>query len=673
MTYRFSVRSVLAVLCAGIAFSFAGRARADDPPTIAGRLSYLEGTVSFHDDQQDQWFYAAMNYPVTSGQSFWTQPDGRAEIQIASDAVRMDNGTELDVLKLDNTTTQLQLDQGTISYTVKQIVPGTTIEIETPHGAVSLTQPGIYHIEAGDDTHPTTVATLQGEARFIGPHSYLDIGEGEQATAIGDPATYTMAEAATTPFDDWALQRDQAQQPVQSAQTTTSTTSTAADQVVPLAPQSATAQYVSPQITGYQDLNQYGSWQTVPQYGAIWIPASVPAEWAPYRVGHWAWVAPWGWTWIDNQPWGFAPFHYGRWAQINQQWAWVPGPIVPHPVYAPALVAFIGGVPAPGVHVGIGIGGLSIGASIGWLPLAPNEVYYPPYHPSLRYLQAVNYGPVNRVQVNRITNNYTTINRTVNNYANAPAATVVPQQAFVNARPIQQAAMSVTPQQLHQVPVTANLSAIKPTAISRAAALPAAFHPTGEPFTAPGPSPQQEHAEAQAIQHAEPKSLSTTGMQEAKPAAAGAGNGPVLEHTAPTPQPPAQHAAATQTAKPPAPAAPMAGNQLMEPSNAEAGTWAPGPVIKAAAARKLVPLRQKVLAASLAAKPRAATPAAAHPQTAKKVVQPVAFHPATVERPKQSAPLKPTPAGWHRQTADAKPAAKPEEAKPGEKKDERQK
>mgnify|MGYP006969297544 CR=1 FL=1 len=66
-------------------------------------------------------------------------------------------------------------------------------------------------------------------------------------------------------------------------------------------------------------------------------------SWAPYTTGRWAWVAPWGWTWVDVAPWGFAPFHYGRWVPRGPYWAWSPGRYVARPVYAPALVGWVGG------------------------------------------------------------------------------------------------------------------------------------------------------------------------------------------------------------------------------------------------------------------------------------------------------------------------------------------
>jgi hypothetical protein len=64
--------------------------------------------------------------------------------------------------------------------------------------------------------------------------------------------------------------------------------------------------HVSPAMTGFEELDLYGSWDTVPDCGAVWYPSSVPAEWAPCRDGQWVWVEPWGWTWVDAGLWGFA-------------------------------------------------------------------------------------------------------------------------------------------------------------------------------------------------------------------------------------------------------------------------------------------------------------------------------------------------------------------------------
>jgi len=144
-----------------------------------------------------------------------------------------------------------------------------------------------------------------------------------------------------------------------------------------------------------------------PEYGPVWRPR-VAVGWAPYRHGHWAWVGPWGWTWIDDAPWGFAPFHYGRWTHLNGGWGWIPGRRVARPVYAPALVVFVGG---SGFSASMSFGG---GGGVAWFPLGPREVYRPAYHVSNTYVQNLNSNHVTNINVTNVNiTNITYVNRTV--------------------------------------------------------------------------------------------------------------------------------------------------------------------------------------------------------------------------------------------------------------------
>jgi hypothetical protein len=205
-------------------------------------------------------------------------------------------------------------------------------------------------------------------------------------------------------------------------------------------------------MTGYDDLDDYGRWSYVANYGNVWIPSGIPEGWAPYRNGHWDFIEPWGWTWVEDEPWGFAPFHYGRWAYAGNSWCWVPGPVVVRPVYAPALVAFVGGN-------GFALGG---GPAVGWFPLAPGEVYVPGYRVSRGYVQQVNVTNT-VVNVTRVTNIYnTTINdrdggRERITYVNQRVpngVTAVPRDTFVNARPVAKAVVPVSPKQVEDAPIS---------------------------------------------------------------------------------------------------------------------------------------------------------------------------------------------------------------------------
>jgi hypothetical protein len=189
--------------------------------------------------------------------------------------------------------------------------------------------------------------------------------------------------------------------------------------------QSQSLRYVPRGTIGYEDLDQYGVWRQVPPYGWVWAPAGMAAGWAPYRYGHWAWVEPWGWTWIDDAPWGFAPYHYGRWAFVGAGWVWVPGAMATRPVYSPALVAFVGA------------GGVGMAA---WFPLGPGEVYRA--GPNVRY---VNQGVVG-------------------------AVTVVPQDAFVGARPVARAMVIVPQREIVAAQVvgpTASMAPVRESVLGR--------------------------------------------------------------------------------------------------------------------------------------------------------------------------------------------------------------
>ncbi len=130
-----------------------------------------------------------------------------------------------------------------------------------------------------------------------------------------------------------------------------------------------------PDYTGSSDLDSYGQWNEVPDYGWCWTP-EVDAGWVPYSAGSWGYEPYWGWTWISAEPWGWAPYHYGRWFMYGGAWRWWParGFYGGGARWAPAYVSFFGfGGRGMGVGFGFGFG------SIGWLALGPRDVFHPWY------------------------------------------------------------------------------------------------------------------------------------------------------------------------------------------------------------------------------------------------------------------------------------------------------
>ena len=379
-----------------------------DPPSRIARLSLTQGSVSLEPAGAQEWATADLNRPLTTGDKLWTDRGSRAELDIGAAAIRLGETTGFSFLNLDDHTAQMQVTAGTVIVRVRSLDQGDNYEIDTPNLAVSLLQPGAYRVEVNEDGDTTVVEVSEGDAQAAGDGQGYPIHAQQRATFTGTQQLSSVIGSLGAPdeLDDWSLSRDRE---IQSA---------AAQQ----------QQYVSPEATGYADLNDNGRWENTPDYGYVWTPTTVAVGWAPYRFGHWVWIAPWGWTWIDDARWGFTPFHYGRWVTWRGSWCWVPGPRHVRPVYAPALVGWIG---APTV-------GVAIGAGVGWFALGPREVYVPTYRVSPRYVQLVNV--TNTVHVNRtyITNvyenrvtNITYVNRNVRG-----GLTTVSRSVFTSAQPV---------------------------------------------------------------------------------------------------------------------------------------------------------------------------------------------------------------------------------------------
>jgi len=440
---RAAATFVTGIVGAAVIWSGAAQAQSE-PPGRVGRLAFTNGTVSFHDDQQSEWTPAIVNTPLSTGDSLWTEPNARSEISLAGTRIRMAGATELDMLAVDDTQTRLQVDQGRIDIKTQAMDTSQPYQITTPRGTISLQQQGDYYVEAGSTQDPTRLGVRAGAAQIQSLNGQvLAVRAGEVGELSGDAAAPQLRTIHSAPPPQPAAWADRDRQVVY-------------DQP---------PQYLSAGVTGYEDLNQYGTWINDGSYGEVWVPRSVPSGWAPYRTGHWAYVQPWGWTWIDDQPWGFAPYHYGRWANSGNRWMWVPPQREARPVYAPALVAFVGGVELAATL------SRQSSAPVGWFPLGPREAYVPPYTTNRDYYQRIN-RPA-QVQDQVLNERWQRAERhdpaAVQNQPHAALmnqrfATVVPATAFVRSQPVMRAALQVAPDKIAAAPVAPVAAPPAPTA-----------------------------------------------------------------------------------------------------------------------------------------------------------------------------------------------------------------
>jgi len=399
-----------------------------DPPARAARLQYTTGSVSVQPQGTGDWVTGEINRPLTDADNIWADKESRAEISVGTGLIRLGSESSLTVTNVSEDSVQLQLHQGALNLHVRRLYDNEKYEVDTPNQAFTVAKPGDYRFDVDPNGDKTVITVWSGEGESTGDGPAVRIRANEQVRFTNGTSMTVDVHQAPAPdsFDEWAQARDQRLD------------------------HSESGRYVSPDVVGSDDLDEYGTWRNTPDYGEVWAP-SVDAGWAPYTSGHWIWQAPWGWTWVDYEPWGYAPFHYGRWVYAGGFWGWAPGPIYVRPYYAPALVAWFGG----GWGVGFGFGG-----GFGWCPLGFGEPFIPWYGVSRGYFNRVN---ITNTRITNITNIY---NRNFQNgrvnvrngyqahYANmhAPGGfTAVSRNTLVNSLSVSRNNLRVSPSALSRV------------------------------------------------------------------------------------------------------------------------------------------------------------------------------------------------------------------------------
>jgi hypothetical protein len=528
----------------------------EEPPARVGRISVMDGDVWLRDPSSSNPFIGTLNWPVTQGTSFETGLSARTEVRIGSAAVRLAPSTRARFDAMDEDTQRITLDRGSLSLRLRTAESARETVVITPIGNVVFTDAGRYRVDVGAYGE-VNITAQRGYARFDGRAQSLAVGAGQQLQVFNDGRSQYAALPSDS-FAAWVEDRDREfdRRPV--------------------------ARYVSPELTGAEALEEHGAWSVSASYGPVWYPSYYPAGWAPFRTGQWVWMHPWGWTWVDSQPWGFAVSHYGRWAYVDNRWGWVPGQYVARPVWAPALVAWAGGSRwSASINVGY--------PSVGWVPLAPYEVFTPYYRAPARYWQAVNTPYVRNVTVV----NYVQQNPGSQSYANASVNGAVSAAAAASAFARGAAVASATgparvapPNTFNAVQAAAARDAFLGNRIMAPAASPNVAPRVIAPATMPAEISAASRgaaaagAAAQAAQQANPAigaqrmmppavnppvqsaPVPPAAAQNPAAAAQAARTSPNYVKTAPAPaapQPPVvpAPAAAPQAAQPPAPAAPV--------------------------------------------------------------------------------------------------------------------
>lgn len=366
MTIVAVVVALLAGLGVGWYLQHERSASAEELP-YAARIQRVDGEVALTNDlnntENAQWIPATQNQPFSVGDRIYTRDNARTSLAFSGrNYARLNPNTALDVVSLDGDRTQLALREGSAIFDVGY--PGDLFEVGTPYGAVNFDEPGLYNVGYDDDGN-VLVSVLSGVAQIAGLAGSGQVSKGEILTLAGTTAAQVLlsrmngGDAGYLVDDYYRYQYPDAYDGRYSSYDAYLNDPYYYDPYR----RYQSYQYVNPIIPGAYDLDRYGDWQTIDNYGYAWRPR-VDSGWAPYQQGYWTNDYPYGATWVSSEPWGYAPYHYGRWANVGNQWYWVPDGVNSTPTYAPALVAF---VPLDGNE-------------IGWVPLAPGETYVPRYY-----------------------------------------------------------------------------------------------------------------------------------------------------------------------------------------------------------------------------------------------------------------------------------------------------
>ena len=342
---------LIALTCCGVA-----RGAVNDPPERVGRLGAFAGQVTLQTADSRTREAALRNYPLSSGDRIFTADDSRAEVSLGSALLELDDHTDLEVLALETDLARVQIRSGRVllhvgdSFNAARGKVGS-VEVQAAQVTAHLEQTGDYQVTVAPDGR-TDIVVLAGEASVRTPLAGFQQRAGERAAIAADQTVDVQPATERPDRDRHRFERRRGPEG------------------------SRSAQHVAAGVVGYEDLDAYGRWHWVRELGMVWEPTRVASSWAPYRFGEWIWKSPWGWTWVDASPWGFAPFHYGRWVRLEERWCWVPGPRQVRAVYAPALVAWVRDPAQRG--------------SVGWFPLGPGQEYVPSYRASESYRRSLN-------------------------------------------------------------------------------------------------------------------------------------------------------------------------------------------------------------------------------------------------------------------------------------------
>ncbi len=323
---------ILTILAAVLIMPIFARAAVISP----ARVLLVDGDVMFRTPDAGEWLPVSVNTPLDEGDAIWTPAGSKTEIQLAEGTlVRLDAESELELIAVEDGFTHLHLARGRLYLRTSKNAEKNSLQIDADDTTVLPDSRTRLRVDMLPNSQED-VAIFKGSAYVEGNGNRTRVRAGEHI-ALEDGHNELLPLNPPDSWENWNSSRDRSQS------RTTSVESNLPDELQ----------------TFSGELDSYGQWERVPEYGMVWRPTVILSDdWAPYRSGRWIWKDN-DYVWISYEVWGWAPYHYGRWAVVSGfGWCWVP-PVRGDIYWGPGYV-----------------GWYRTGSHIGWTPLAPGETFY---------------------------------------------------------------------------------------------------------------------------------------------------------------------------------------------------------------------------------------------------------------------------------------------------------
>ena len=351
------LRLMQVMLLATIGMLFActlGVASESDEEILVGRITHIEGKLLRYIEEDKDWVNTVKDSPFGLDDVLYSGADAKAEMIMPNKTwLRVGENTQMQLIDLNSGATTVDVAAGLARLYNKS--DDGVIKVTTPFGYVVAPAGTVFDLYVGDES--LEVIAVRGNVDFVHEktHARYEVWEGSSSLIADGNETAQGNGMVDSDWDDWNGEREALW-----AKRLRNQSNSAGLLPDPIREQA----YV---------LDENGQWERVYYEGAyrdMWRPTRIDPDWRPFTAGRWT-VYYGDNCWIPDESFGYLTHHYGSWVYVESfhNWYWMP-----------PVARFVDSVPGrlsmsfawfPGR-----VGWLHSGPSIGWVPLAPDEVYY---------------------------------------------------------------------------------------------------------------------------------------------------------------------------------------------------------------------------------------------------------------------------------------------------------